>query len=192
MKFMQRAPVDGSWVVGPAVAFGLVALGAGIALAVGRLMTPVPVHALTALADESFAVCTVPLGVGVEGLFMLDFETGDLSGGVINPTTGKFAGAYKHNVLQDLGFKAGQAKNPRFLVVSGAAELQAGGAATFAPSVLYVTDSSTGVTAAYAIPFTAQQALATPFMAKLELLDVARPRGGGAKAGAGKPRKEKE
>jgi len=194
VKFMQCARVDGSYVVGPAVVVGLVAVGVGLALAVDRLMTPVPVHALTALADEAFAVCTVPLNAGVEGLFMLDFETGDLSGGVINPTTGKFAGAYKHNVLQDLGFKAGQAKNPRFLMVAGAAELQAGGAATFASSVLYVTDSSTGVTAAYAIPFTAQQPLATPFIAKLELLDVARPRGGGVKAGtnAGKPRKEKE
>lgn len=125
---------------------------------------------------------------------MLDFETGDLSGGVLNPATGRFTGAYKHNVLQDLGFKAGQAKNPRFLLVSGAAELQTGGAATFAPCVLYVTDSSTGTTVAYGIPFNPQQAAAAPFAAKVELLDVARPRGGGAKAvgGAAKAKKDKD
>jgi hypothetical protein len=178
---------------GAGLAVGLVAVGAVLGLMLGRLWLPEPVQALTSLADESFAVCTVPLG-GVEGFFILDFETGDLSGGVINPATGRFSGAYKHNVLQDLGFKAGQAKNPRFLLVAGAAELQTGGAAQFAPSVLYVTDSSTGATAAYGIPFNAQQAAAGTFMAKFELLDVARPRGGGAKAapGAVKPKKDKD
>ncbi|MFM8703205.1 MAG: hypothetical protein ACKOHG_04950 [Planctomycetia bacterium] len=135
------------------------------------------VFAVTSQADDSFAVCTVPLDVGVEGFFMLDFETGDLSGGVLSPNTSQFAGSYKHNVLKDLGFKAGQAKNPRFLLVSGAAELRRGGA-TFAPSVLYVTDSSTGTTVAYGIPWnTAQPQLAVPLVP----LDVARPRGGGAK-----------
>jgi hypothetical protein len=170
----------------------MVAVGAVLGLMLGRLWLPERVQALTSLADESFAVCTVPLG-GVEGFFILDFETGDLSGGVINPATGRFSGAYKHNVLQDLGFKAGQAKNPRFLLVAGAAELQTGGNNQFAPSVLYVTDSSTGVTAAYGIPFNPQQA-AGMFPAKFELLDVARPRGGGAKAapGAVKAKKDKD
>jgi hypothetical protein len=136
------------------------------------------VSAVTSQSDESFAVCTVPLDVGVEGFFMLDFETGDLSGGVLNPNTSQFAGSYKHNVLKDLGFKAGQAKNPKFLLVSGVAELRRGNT-TFASSVLYVTDSSTGTTVAYGIPWNAQQAaLAAPLVP----LDVARPRGGGAKA----------
>ncbi len=178
---------------GAGLPVGLVAVGAVLGLMLGRLWFPERVQALTSLADESFAVCTVPLG-GVEGFFILDFETGDLSGGVLNPATGRFTGAYKHNVLQDLGFKAGQAKNPRFLLVAGAAELQTGGNAQFAPSVLYVTDSSTGATAAYGIPFNPQQAAAGAFMAKFELLDVARPRGGGAKAapGAAKAKKDKD
>ena len=91
--------------------------------------------------------------------------------------TSQFGAAYKHNVLKDLGFKAGQAKNPRFLLVSGAAELRRGNM-TFASSVLYVTDSSTGTTVAYGIPWNAQQPqLAVPLVP----LDVARPRGGGAK-----------
>lgn len=178
-------------------AIGLVALGTVLGVMVGSTFAPTQplptARAVTSLADEAFAVCTVPLGMGVEGFFMLDFETGDLSGGVINPGTGKFSGAYKHNVLADLGFKAGQAKNPRFLLVAGAAELQTGGVASFAPSVLYVTDSSTGTTVAYGIPFNPQQAAAAPFVAKLEMLDIARPRGGGAKAaGAVKAKKEKD
>ena len=164
---------------------GLVAIGAFVGLTAGRLWFPGNVQALTSLADETFAVCTVPLAMGVEGFFILDFETGDLSGGVLGPVSGKFTGVYKHNVLQDLGFKTGQVKNPRFLLVAGAAELQTGGAGQVAPAVLYVTDSSTGTTVAYAIPFNAQQPPATPFVAKLEPLDVARPRGGGAKVGPG-------
>ena len=141
-------------------------------------------QALTALADESFAVCTVPIGAGAEALFMLDFETGDLSGGVLGAgSPPRFAGAYKHNVLKDLGFKAGQAKNPKFLLVSGAADLQANGNAQFASSVLYVTDSSTGTTVAYGIPWNQQAGAAVaPFVAELLPLDVARPRGGAAKA----------
>jgi hypothetical protein len=182
---------------GAGLPVGLVAIGAVMGLLLGWTLgsakTLPKAQAITSLADESFAVCTVPLGMGVEGFFMLDFETGDLSGGVINPATGKFSGAYKHNVLPDLGFKAGQAKNPRFLLVAGAAELQTGGAASFAPSVLYVTDSSTGTTVAYGIPFNPQQAAAAPFVAKLEMLDIARPRGGGVKAaGAVKAKKEKD
>lgn len=146
---------------------------------------PLPkVAAMTAVVDESFAVCTVPINAGIEGLFMLDFETGDLSGGILNTTATppRFAGGYKHNVLKDLGFKAGQAKNPKFLLVSGLADLQ-GPANQFAQSVLYVTDSATGTTVAYGIPWNAQQA-GTPFVSELIPLDVARPRGGGAKAPA--------
>jgi len=141
--------------------------------------TPLPrVFAVTSQADGAFAVCTVPLDGSTEGFFMLDFETGDLSGGVLSPGTSQFAAAYKYNVLKDLGFKPGQAKNPKFLLVSGLAELRRANT-VLASSVLYVTDSSTGTTAAYGIPWNPQQPQA---VAPLVLLDVARPRGGGAKA----------
>lgn len=139
-----------------------------------------PAFAVTSQSDGAFAVCTAPLEVGVEGFFVLDFMTGDLSGGILGQNS-KFVGGYKHNVLKDLEFKPGQAKNPRFLLVSGMVEgvrRRAG----LAQSVLYVTDTDTGTTAAYAIPWNQQAQSGTPFMAGLELLDVARPRGGGAKA----------
>lgn len=138
--------------------------------------------AVTSLADEGFAVCTTPVDPNAEGFFVLDFETGDLSGGVLSPASSKFAAFYKYNVLNDLGFKPGQVKNPRFLLVAGAADLRRT-RVPLAPSVLYVTDSSTGVTAAYGIPWSPQQAGGGgPFVSELVLLDVARPRGGGAPA----------
>lgn len=163
--------------LGAAVVLTAVAVGVMLGVRLGSPEQLPQVFAVTSLSDGSFAACTAPLDTGVEGFFMLDFETGDLSGGVLNPGTAQFAAAYKHNVLKDLGFKPGQAKNPKFLLVSGLAELRRG-AATFASSVLYVTDSSTGTTAAYGIPWNVQQpSLVTP----LVLLDVAQPRGGGAK-----------
>ena len=140
-------------------------------------------HAITAEANESFAVCTVPVDManGIEGIFVLDFATGDLTGGVLGAGSGLFAVSYKCNVLVDLGFQLGQAKEPRFLLVAGQAELRANprlGRRQFAKAVLYVTDCTTGATAAYAIPWAAQQANATgPIVSDLVLLDVARPRG---------------
>ncbi|MEI7781533.1 MAG: hypothetical protein WCJ18_06360 [Planctomycetota bacterium] len=163
-------------------AAALFAAGIVVGVAVAPQGPPPKVLATTSLADDSFAVCTTPINGAVEALFMLDFETGDLSGGILNPnsTPPRFSGGYKHNVLKDLGFKAGQAKNPKFLLVSGLADMPVGGNVQFAQSVLYVTDSSTGTTVAYGIPWNAQQA----GVSELVPLDVARPRGGGAKAAA--------
>lgn len=168
--------------VGLGLAIGL--MPAGLVVLRPQVQQVQVVHAMTALADDSFAVCTAPmsggLGGGTEGFFILDFLTGDLSGGVLNPATSSFAATYRHNVLEDLGFQPGQAKNPRFLLTAGLADLRRGRGAPMAPSVLYVTDSSTGTTVAYAIPFSPQQAAAASAVpTPLVRLDVARPRGGG-------------
>lgn len=165
--------------------------GVAVAAAVGGLVgggwraaAPLPrVAALTSLADDSFAVCTAPLDGSVEGFFILDFETGDLSGGALNPGTSKFGVSYRHNVLEDLGFKAGKVKDPKFLLVPGMASFGGPSGARMAQSVLYVTDAATGVTVAYGIPWAGQQpaAGAGPLQAKLMALDVARPRATAAK-----------
>jgi hypothetical protein len=139
--------------------------------------------AIDSQADDSFAICTAPVDVAnsIEGIFVLDFATGDLTGGVLNAASATFGTSYKRNVLNDLGFQPGQAKNPRFLLVAGQAELRPNprlGRRQFAASVIYVTDCTTGATAAYAIPWSPQQAAAAaPAAAELVLLDVARPRG---------------
>jgi hypothetical protein len=162
--------------VGARIAVTLALVGAGVVigdLLAARKALP-RVQAVTSQADGAFAVCTVPIDGAVEGFFMLDFETGDLSGGVLNPTTSLFGALYKHNVLKDLGFKPGQVKNPKFLLVAGLADLRRAGNASLAQSVLYVTDSSTGTTVAYGIPWSMQQPLAA---SPLVPLDIARPRG---------------
>ena len=138
------------------------------------------VAAMTSLSHESFAVCTAPIEGNVEGFFILDFETGDLTGGVLNQNTSKFGASYRSNVLKDLGFKPGKVKNPKFLLVPGMMTFT--GATRLAQSVLYVTDAATGVTVAYGIPWNSAQAPGGGAgLAELVPLDIARPRGGGAK-----------
>jgi hypothetical protein len=155
-----------------------------VAFAAGGLLgrsQPLPrALAMSSLAEGSFAVCTAPIDGNTEGFFVLDFETGDLSGGVLNPNTAKFTTSYRHNVLEDLGFKPGQVKEPKFLIVPGRASFTGNAGTRMAQSVLYVTDAATGATAAYGIPWMPQASnAAKPMMTDLRLLDIARPRGGG-------------
>ncbi|MFM7108657.1 MAG: hypothetical protein ACKOZU_08685 [Planctomycetaceae bacterium] len=162
-------------------AAALFAAGVAVGTLSGRGNVP-PVRAATAVADESFAACTAPIEAGVEGLFLLDFETGDLTGGVLTRNAAKFTATFRHNVLKDLDFKAGKVKNPKFLLTTGLAEFAGNAGTNVASSVLYVTDASTGVSIAYAIPWNSQQATAgTPVAAQLVPLDRAAPRGGKAK-----------
>ena len=150
----------------------------GVAALVPGVWRPQPVLAVSSLSDDSFAVCTVPLDNGVEGFFLLDFQTGDITGGVLNPATQKFGVGYRHNVLKDLNFKAGKAKSARFLLVSGALGFAGQTGNTLAPSVLYVTDASTGLTVAYGIPWgPGAGGLRNPLVA----LDGINARGGGEK-----------
>ena len=146
----------------------------------GQSITPKQypiIHAMTSQADDSFAACTVPLAGGTEGFFILDFLTGDISGGVINPMTSTFGATFRHNVLNDLGFQPGQVKNPKFLLVAGQIEMRRG-RTPMAPAVLYVTDCASGTTAAYGIPFSNQRGAVGGVAVPLVLLDVAQPRGG--------------
>jgi hypothetical protein len=179
---MRLSPPSRHW---PTAAIALAAAAAGTAIGYGwRSESPLPrIAAMTSLSHDSFAVCTAPIDGSIEGFFILDFETGDLTGGVLNSTTSKFGVYYRTNVLKDLGFKAGKVKNPKFLLVPGMANFGGAGGGRMAQSVLYVTDAATGVTVAYGIPWSSQQTAGGtgPVMAELVPLDAARPRGGGAK-----------
>ena len=164
-------------------AWPVTVVAAGVAFAAGLLVGPrwsgphLPLaQAMTSLTDLSFAVCTAPIDVGSEGLFILDFETGDLTGGVLAPN-GKFAATYRHNVLEDLGIQLGAVKNQRFMVVPGMAKVGTP-SARMGQSVLYVTDAATGVTVAYGIPTSGKPGAAAS-AATLVPLDIAKPRSGG-------------
>src|SRR5262245_11062368 len=65
-------------------------------------------HAAAAQTGGSLAVATGFIEHGVEGIFVLDFVSGDLTCGVLNPRTGQMAGLFKRNVANDLGVVQGK------------------------------------------------------------------------------------
>lgn len=133
--------------------------------------------AMSAISSDTFAACTAPIDNSTDGFFLLDFETGDLTGGVLHQNTAKFTVAYRSNVLKDLGFKAGGV--PKFLMVPGRMSFGGSAGNRMAQCVLYVTDVSTGVSAAYGVPWSNQQGPGgRGGVAEFQFLDVARPRGG--------------
>lgn len=179
MPFSATRPCSPTACARPAVVILAAAAAGGLLTA--TLVPPTRVAAVTALSQDSFAVCTAPVDSGLEAIFVLDFETGDLTGSVLNQATSRFGVGFRYNVLKDLEFK--KVKDPKFLLVPGQAVFAGNAAGRMAPTVLYVTDAATGVTAAYGIPWNSQQVAggAAPAVQPLVPLDIIRPRGGGTK-----------
>lgn len=105
---------------------------------------------------ENFALATGPLDTDVEGVFILDFLTGDLKATVLSSQLGRFNAYYQRNIIEDLGIDP--AKNPRYLMVTGVVNLRRplGQTARPAACAVYIAELTTGKIAAYAIPWTPQ------------------------------------
>jgi hypothetical protein len=76
--------------------------------------------------------------------------TGELKAAVLNPRTKKFMATYNRKILDD--FNKGEAiKNPVFMMATGVVDLPqvAAGNLTFADSVVYVLELTTGKLACY-------------------------------------------
>lgn len=119
--------------------------------AVAYIVPPQPTQAPVVHGNDKFTMVTVPLieDDRTEAVFVLNHLTGVLTGGVLNEQTGTFAYRYAHNVAAD--FQSG-AKDPKFAIVTGGANLRATGSATPAVGLLYIAELSTGVVIAYALP----------------------------------------
>jgi hypothetical protein len=112
-------------------------------------------HAAAAQSSDSMAVATGAIDEGVEGLFVLDFISGDLTCGVMNPRTGAIGGLFKRNVVQDLGVEQG--KQPKYLLTTGIYTAPARGSNTRpAQSIVYVADSTSGHYVGYSLPWNSQ------------------------------------
>ncbi|MCA9145427.1 MAG: hypothetical protein H6823_07110 [Planctomycetaceae bacterium] len=135
-------------------------LGAVVANKYSRPRIQLPATLLNASATHggtTMAVATGPIQDGVEGFFVLDFITGELTCSVLNPRTGVMGGAFRANVVSDLGVEQG--KQPQYLMVTGAAEFRTqGGNIAPAQSVVYVADANTGRYVAYWLPWNRQAA----------------------------------
>ena len=113
---------------------------------------PHGVHASTASGNDGFSVATGQIDENVEGLFLLDGLTGDLTCNVISIFNGKFFARMHHNVLNDLNLD--NDKNTRLLMVTGRWSFRSqSGQMRPSDSLVYVVDSSSGNYAAYAVPW---------------------------------------
>jgi len=146
-------------------------LGILLGLALGTLAPPLPLHATATSSNEGFSICTGELEPGFEGIYFLDFQTGDLRAMFLNPRSNKFTSFYEYNVLAD--FK--DAKTPKFLMVSGHSPLLSQGNARPSTAIIYVVEINSGIVNAYVAPYPPNRTtLNSPISEKLVKLDSAK------------------
>jgi hypothetical protein len=165
---------------------GWIWLGLGVlaGMALAGFWPQTPLHAVATDRVDTFAIATAYLDEVHEAICFLDFLTGDLKAAALSKQKGKFNAFFTYNVNVDLGVDP--SKSPRFLMVTGLADLVRQGGARVSPSrsVIYVAEITTGKLAAYSIPWSpAAHAAGQPIKAQFVLLDVMRYRTGAAPAG---------
>ena len=138
----------------------LVGVGMLVGAWVGVHSQPAPIlqmpetllHASGSHSGDSFAMATGMFDETMEGVFLLDYLTGDLQCWVLSPQAAAFVAQFKYNVLADLGVEQG--KKPNYVMVTGMASFRRGANVLMpASSVVYVADANTGNFAAYGILF---------------------------------------
>lgn len=150
----RRRSLRGALIVATACLCSCLALGAGYWLGQKPLApSPLPpLLAAAAVSGDTMSMATGPIGRDSEGVFFLDFITGDLQCLVYYPRMGGFGAHYVTNVMQHLGGGAGQ--NAKYLMLTGQATVTGTtGGARPGGSFVYVTDTTTGIFAAYAVPW---------------------------------------
>lgn len=115
---------------------------------------------------EQFGIATGFVDPGLEGVYILDFVTGQLQALVIHRQLQRFAARYVRNISADFGVEPDQ--NPRYVMATGQADLrQVAGRGQFTTSgVLYVAELTSGQICVYSFPYGGdrlQQAEAQPF-----------------------------
>ena len=110
-----------------------------------------PVAAASNDRDAKFGIMTTPVGINVEGVFVLDYLTGRLTGAVLDTNTGKFNQTYFRSVAAD--FRVDPKAKPHYAFVGGRAPLSGRGRVSPAISVIYVAELSSGLVRAYGINY---------------------------------------
>ena len=117
-----------------------------------EISTPLGVHAATSAGNKAFSVATGSIDENIEGLFILDGLTGDLTCHIISTFNGNFFARMHHNVLGDLGIE--DDKNTQLLMVTGLWNYRSQtGQIRPSNSIIYIVDASTGNFVAYAVPW---------------------------------------
>jgi hypothetical protein len=139
-------------VIGGAVAAGLWIGKQGPQSVAAATLQDLKLKAVASHGTDTFAIATGAVDEDVEGLYTLDFLTGDLNCFVINPRTGAFGGWFHANVANVLKVERG--KKPSYLIATGMINASAGGGGGRpAASLCYVADANTGQVAAFTFPW---------------------------------------
>jgi len=111
-----------------------------------------PVQAASNDRAEKFGIMTTPIAINSEGVFVLDFLTGRLTGAVMDPRNGTFTVKYFRNISGD--FNVDPKSTPRYVFIGGQARIAAYRQVTPAESVIYVGEMNSGKVIAYAMHYT--------------------------------------
>lgn len=133
-------------------------------------------RASTAMSGDTFGVATGMVDEEGEGVFFLDYITGDLNCFVLNPRVGKFTGWFTTNVTETLTPAKG--KKPSYVMSTGSWNPK-GASSNVRPaqSVVYVADANSGAFAAYTFPWVRGTSSVLAKQAnKMVLLDVGKAR----------------
>jgi hypothetical protein len=131
----------------------VVGIALGAALVAGwHGATAVPeAQAVATHGSDNFAIATGLVDDQIEALYFLDYLTGDLRATIVNRRNATFTAFFQYNVLGDF---PGVGDPPRFLMVTGIADLPRGrGATQIGKSLLYVAEATSGQVCAYVLPY---------------------------------------
>ena len=145
-------------------------LGGGIMLgiAISHLFPLAPLHAVATDRQDTLAIATGEVEPGIEAVFMLDFLSGDLRAGILNPETHTFTATYYRNVVADLKVEIG--KTPRYLLVTGGVYLRTKSNWRLAPCAVYVVELTSGKMAAYSFAYNSSFLSRPSMLPPMELL----------------------
>lgn len=111
-------------------------------------------HSAAAVADrnDKFAMVTAQFDVTdfVEGVFVLDFLTGQLRGAVMDPRNGQFNAVYARNVAAD--FQVNPNEPGTYAIVSGRTNLPRVQGISPATSSIYIAELNSGKVVCYSFP----------------------------------------
>ncbi len=111
-------------------------------------LPPELLHATATHGGLDMAVATGQIDEDSEGIYFLDFKTGDLSCFIYYPRFQRFGGKFVTNVTEQLA----ATKNPEYLLVTGRASTPAISSNNRpALSLVYVVDTKSGQFAAYGV-----------------------------------------
>jgi hypothetical protein len=107
-------------------------------------------HATATHGGTNVAVATGQVGDEAEGIFILDYLTGNLQCWVFYPRMQQFGAKFETNITQQLP----ATKNAEYLLVTGSSVAnQTSGNARPAGCVVYVVDPKSGAFAGYTLPW---------------------------------------